>query len=198
MKKMFLFMVVSLDGYFEGPGHDLSWHRVDDEFNEFALDQLHAVDGLVFGRRTYELMAGFWPKMLSDWSEGRLHGSSQPSDADLRIAERMDALPKFVFSRTLREPTWRNTRVISDNVREEVRQLKELPGRDLAIFGSSNRSVTLAELGLIDECRLMINPVVLGAGTPLLHGLDKKLDLELTGSRTFRNGNVLLSYRPGP
>ena len=183
MRKLILFMLISLDGFYEGPGHSLDWHNVDAEFNEFANAQVDSVDMLLFGRVTYEMMAAFWPT---------------PSAAadDPVTAEAMNRLPKIVFSRTLPSADWQNTRLVKDNILEQVTKLKKQPGKDLIIFGSSDLSVTLIWHGLIDEFRIMLNPVALGEGKSLFKGLPGRLDLELINARTFKSGNVLLYYRP--
>ena len=178
-------MMISLDGYFEGPGHDISWHNVDSEFEEFAIEQTKNVGTLLFGRRTYELMRDFWPT-----EEARI--------ADPATAELMNNTPKVVFSHSLEkvEETeyWKNIRLVNDNVEEEIKKLKEQPGGDLAVYGSSNFCVSLIEKGLLDEVRLMVNPVCIGEGTSLFEGIKNKLKMKLMSERTFKNGNVLLSY----
>jgi dihydrofolate reductase len=117
-------------------------------------------------------------------------------DLNLEIALHMDAMSKFVFSRTMRSAEWRNTRAISSNVSEEVQALKELPGRDIAIFGSNDLTASLTEMGLVDEFRIMVNPILLGQGTPLMKGIRGKKDMALTGTRAFDSGNILLKYVP--
>jgi dihydrofolate reductase len=174
--------MVSLDGFFEGPDHDLTWHRVDDEFDEFALEQLDGAAALVFGRVTYELMAGYWP------------GEDAARD-DPRIAERMNGLPKSVFSRKLDRAGWTNTTLIRGDAAREMATLKHRSSGDFFLFGSADLAVTFTRGGLIDEYRLMMNPVLLGAGTPLFKG-SGRLELRLSGHRTFANGNVLLRYQP--
>lgn len=181
MRKVFLFNMITLDGFFEGPNQDISWHHVDDEFNEFAIEQLKEVDTLLFGRVTYQGMASYWPTEFAI--------SSDPI-----VAELMNNLPKMVFSRTLEKAEWNNTKLVNNNAAEEVSKLKQQPGKDIAIFGSSAFAVTLAERGLIDEYRVIVNPLLLGNGTPLLKGIKDKLDLKLLKSRTFKSGNVLLYY----
>jgi len=183
MRKVFLFNMTTLDGFFEGSNQDISWHNVDAEFNEFAIDQLKQVDTLLFGRVTYQGMASYWPTELAIGD-------------DPVVAGLMNSLPKIVFSRTLQEAEWSNTRLVNSNVAEEVSKLKQQPGKEIAIFGSSDLAVTLAENGLIDEYRIIINPVFLGKGTPLLKGITDKLNLQLLKSRTFKSGNVLLYYAP--
>lgn len=175
--------MVTLDGFFEGPSQDLSWHRVDEEFNEFAIDQLNEADTLLFGRVTYQGMASYWPTAVAKRD-------------DPIIAGRMNRLPKIVFSKTLEKAEWNNSRLVKENVVEEVLKLKQQPGKDIAIFGSSELAVTLAEQGLIDEYRIIVNPVFLGHGTPLLKGIRNKIDLKLLKTKTFESGNVLLYYAP--
>jgi dihydrofolate reductase len=183
LRKVIVFMMTTPDGYFAGPEGDIYWHNVDEEFNEFANEQLNSVDTLIFGRVTYELMASYWPTPAA-------------TTDDPIIAGQMNSLPKVVFSRTLDKAEWHNTRLIKDNVAEEVARLKEQPGKDLIIMGSSNLSASFINLGLIDEFRIMVNPVVLGDGKPLFKGIHDKLNLKLLKSRTFNSGNVLLYYQP--
>jgi len=183
MRKVIFFMLTSLDGYFEGPDRDINWHTVDDEFNEFAIQQTGEFGALLFGRVTYELMAGYWP-------------TEAAKRDDPVIAGLMNSLPKMVFSKTLEKADWNNTRLVKDNLVEEVSKLKEQPGKDIAIFGSSDLAVTCIEHGLIDEFRIMVNPVVLGDGKPLFQGIKDKLDLKLIKTKSFKSGNILLYYEP--
>ena len=108
----------------------------------------------------------------------------------------MNSSPKVVFSRSLNKAEWNNTRLVKDNMQEEVRRLKEQPGKGLTILGSGAIVSQLAQSGLIDEYGIVVNPVVLGQGTPLFKGIARRLDLKLIDARTFRNGNVLLRYEP--
>jgi len=183
MRKIIFFMLISLDGYFEGIGRDISWHNVDEEFNEFAIEQLSAVGTLLFGRVTYEMMASYWPTPAAKTN-------------DPVVAEKMNATPKLVFSKTLQKGEWQNTRLIKDNFVEETQKLKKQSGKDMIILGSSDLAVTFIEYGLIDEFRVMVNPVVLGDGKSLFNGIKGKFDLSLIKTRTFKNGNVLLYYEP--
>jgi dihydrofolate reductase len=183
MRKIFLFMMVTLDGFFEGPDGEIDWHNVDEEFNEFATNQTSEVDALLFGRKTYEMMASYWP-------------TESARRDDPIVAGQMNSLPKIVFSKTLDNVEWNNSRLVKDHIAEEITRLKSQPGKDLAIFGSSNLCVSLIQMGLIDEFRIMVNPVVLGRGNTLFGGLKDKLGLKLLKTRAFRNGNVLLYYEP--
>jgi dihydrofolate reductase len=182
MRKLFAFNMVSLDGFFEGPNHDINWHLVDDEFNQFAVEQTSTVDTILFGRVTYELMASYWP-------------TSAALANDPIVADLMNRLPKIVFSKTLQKVGWNNTRLVKNNIEEEITALKQQPGKDLAIFGSANLLSTLNRMGLIDEYRIMVNPIVLGRGTPLFQRINDPLNLILLKTRTFRSGNVLLYYQ---
>lgn len=175
--------MITLDGFFEGPNQDISWHNVDDEFNEFAIDQLKEVGTLLFGRVTYQGMASYWP---TDFAK----------QDDPVVARLMNDLPKIVFSTTLNSAEWNNSRLVKENAAEEVSKLKGQPGKDIAIFGSSDLATSLAEAGLIDEYRIIVNPVFLGHGTPLLKGIKDRLNLKLLKARTFNSGNVLLYYVP--
>ena len=183
MRKIIFFMLTSLDGYFEGTGRDISWHNVDEEFNEFAIEQLNTVDTLLFGRVTYEMMASYWPTPAAKTN-------------DPVVAEKMNTTPKLVFSKTLEKGEWQNTRLIKDNFVEEMQKLKKQSGKDMIILGSSDLAVTFIEHGLIDEFRVMVNPLVLGDGKSLFKGIKGKLDLKLIKTRAFKNGNVLLYYEP--
>jgi dihydrofolate reductase len=183
MRKVFLFNMITLDGFFEGPNQDISWHHVDDEFNEFAIEQLNEIGTLLFGRVTYQGMASYWPTEFA-------------IKDDPIVAGLMNSLPKIVFSRTLDKAEWNNSRLVKENAAEEVFKLKQQPGKDIAIFGSSDLAVTLAANDLIDEYRVIVNPVFLGSGTSLLKGIKDKLNLKLLKARTFKSGNVLLYYTP--
>lgn len=183
MRKLFLFNLISLDGFFEGPNKELDWHNVDDEFNEFAIEQLDSIDMILFGRITYELMAGFWP-------------SDEAIKGDPEVANRMNSIKKAVFSKTLPKANWNNTTLISENAPAEVAKLKNMPGKDIAIFGSFGLALTLLPDNLIDEFRIMINPVVLGEGKQMFDSITERLHLKLTGTKVFKSGNVLLYYQP--
>jgi dihydrofolate reductase len=183
MRKMIFFMLTTLDGFYEGPNKEIDWHNVDEEFNEFAINQLNSVDVLLFGRVTYELMASYWPTPAATTN-------------DPIVADKMNSLPKIVFSKTLASVEWQNTRLVKENIAEELAKLKQQPGKDLIIFGSSDLAVTFIQHGLIDEYRIMVNPVVLGNGKPLFKGIKDKLNLKLLGTKLFGSGNVLLYYQP--
>jgi len=177
--------MVSVDGYFEGENHDLSWHNVDAEFNEYAIEQTKNVGTLLFGHRTYDLMASYWP-------------SEDARKNDPIVAEQMNTTPKIVFSRTLDavEDTeyWKNIKLMKEINIEEIQKLKAGSAKDIGIYGSNNVCVQLMELGLVDEFRIMVNPVAIGTGMPLFYGLTKRIPLRFMATREFKSGNQLLIY----
>jgi dihydrofolate reductase len=187
MRKIFLFMMVSLDGYFEGPDHDLSWHHVDSEFNDFAQEQMKEADTILFGKRTYQLMESFWP-------------SKAGLEDDPEVAHLMNETPKVVVSSSLKSvketKIWKHVRLIDNNVEDQIRSLKKQKGGDIILLASSNLCISLLAWELLDEIRIMINPVVIGKGTPLFQGIMRKVNMKLIKERKFGNGNVLLTYQP--
>jgi len=183
MRKIIFQTLTSVDGYFEGPGREIDWHNVDTEFNQFARDFLNNVDILLFGRVTYQLMADYWPtdNALKD---------------DPVIAAKMNSIKKIVVSKTLQKAEWNNTVLIKENVEEKIRKLKALPGKSIAIFGSSDLAVSLMKNNLVDEFRIFINPLILGRGKTVFKGLKERYKLKLLNSKTFTSGNVILYYAP--
>jgi len=183
MRKVIFQMMISLDGFFEGPNRELDWHNVDEEFNEYAIGFLHTVDTLLFGRVTYELMAGYWPTLSATTN-------------DPIVAGKMNSLRKMVFSKTLQKVGWENTQLVKENIGEEILKLKRELGKNIAMFGSSDLALTFIKQNLIDEYRIIVNPVVLGKGKSLFSGLEKKISLRLTNTKRFDSGKVLLYYKP--
>jgi dihydrofolate reductase len=183
MRKLLSFMVVTLDGYYEGPDGEFDWPNVDDEFNDFAVSQINDIDTLLFGRTTYEGMASYWP------TPAALEG-------DPVVADLMNTIPKVVFSSTLDTADWQNSRLVKENVAEAIAELKQQPGKDLAIFGSPTLTASLIEEGLVDELRVMVHPILLGDGKSLFSALHRRVPVKLERTTVFRSGNVLLHYRP--
>ena len=189
MPKLIVFNQVTLDGYFTGENGDLGWAHTrtegDKEWSEFIGENAKSGGLLVFGRVTYEMMAGYWP-------------TPQAMQNEPVVARHINAAPKVVFSRTLDQATWGNTRIVKGDPVTEMRRLKEAPGPDLVIMGSGTLVAPLAEANLIDEYQLVLVPVALGKGRTLFAGVKRMLTLQPTQTRTFRNGNVLLCYEPSP
>jgi dihydrofolate reductase len=184
MKRLVVFNNVTLDGYFTDANGDMSWaHHNDAESNAFAAENSKGGGVLMFGRITYELMASFWPTPAAR--------ESMPD-----VAEGMNNLPKIVFSRTLDEASWNNTKLVKSDLVEEVRKLKNEPGDDIVILGSGSIVSQLSEHKLIDEYQFVLNPLVLGKGRTMFDGMKDRLPMKRTKTRTFENGNVLLCYEP--
>jgi dihydrofolate reductase len=183
MRRLTVFNLVTLDGYFAGQGGDITWHNVDEEFQELANAASNSGNTLLFGRVTYELMAGFWP-------------TPEAMKSDPIVAAGMNKAEKIVFSRTLDRVDWNNTRLVKNNMLEEVRKLKQGPGKELTVLGSGSIVSQLAQAGLVDEYEILLNPVVLGKGKTMFDGVKDRFSLKLTKSRVFGNGNILLNYEP--
>jgi dihydrofolate reductase len=183
VRKIIFMMSVSVDGFFEGPNHELDWQTVDDELHRHFNQQLGAMGAFLDGRVTYELMAGFWPTADRDPS------STGPMVEFARIWRDM---PKIVFSRTLERADW-NTTVVREVVPEEVMELKAQPGGDM-MLGGADLAAAFMRHDLIDEYRLYVHPVVIGQGKPLFQRSDTRIRLRLAEARTFGSGVVLLRY----
>ena len=187
MRKVILSNMVTLDGFLEGPNKELDWQIVDGENKEYAIDLLSNVDALLFGRVTYQLMADYWPAAATNPST---------SKSDLEIADKMNNLPKIVFSKTLQEVKWNNSRLVKENIAEEISKMKQQPGKDMVIFGSGSIVSTFMQHGLIDEYRIIVNLIVLGNGNPLIKGINGKQNLKLLNTKVFDSGIVILFYEP--
>lgn len=177
MRKLILQMMVSLDGFFEGPKRELDWHVWDEEMEKEAHETLDSVDAILLGRVAYQLFADYWP-------------TSKDS-----IAPKLNRLPKIVFSRTLQKVEWNNSGLFKGDIREEFSEAKAEPGKGFILYGGGDIASTFMKLGLIDEYRLVVNPVVLGSGRPLFNG-NARTNLELFKTRNFNCGNVMLYYQP--
>jgi dihydrofolate reductase len=185
MAQLTAYTFTTLNGFFKGPGEDISWHTHGEEEAQYSVDSLAGGSTLLFGRRTYEGMAGFWPT---------------PAAAEQfpEVAEGMNRADKIVFSRTPFTPEWEGTRCISGDIVAEVRTLKETSDRDLTILGSGSIVRLFADNGLIDTYEVMIDPVAIGDGATLFGGISGTLRFRVTGSRVFRSGTVLLTLTPEP
>src|SRR5271167_1031739 len=176
MRRVILSNLMSLDGFFEGPNGELDWFVVDEEFFEYARNLLRTVDTILFGRATYQHMAGYWPSAEE-------------------IADKMNNLFKVVFSRSLHTVEWSNSRLVSDDAVEEVAKLKQMPGKDMVILGSATLASSLLQAGLIDEYRVILNPVLIGCGIPLFRDITERLKLRLSRTQSFGSGVVVLYYQ---
>ncbi len=180
------FMHISLDGYYCDARSDMGFaHKAPDdaEWNDFVSANASGGGTLLFGRKTYDMMAAWWPSPMA--------AQAMPD-----VAAGMNAAPKVVFSRTLQSADWSNTTLVKDNLVQAVRRMKDEPGPGMTILGSGSLVTQLADAGLIDALQVVVNPVAIGAGKSLFAGLTKRLDLALTKSRVFANGAVVLWYAP--
>jgi dihydrofolate reductase len=184
MRKVVVFNNITIDGYFSDAKGDMSWahtRKSDPEWDAFGEENARGGGVLLFGRKTYELMVSYWPTPAA----------SQQAPV---IAEQMNNLPKVVFSRTLDKPSWKNTKLVRDDIAAEVRKMKNEPGSPMVIMGSGSIVSQLTEAGVIDEFQLVVNPLVLGRGKTMFDGVKEKVALKLTKTRSFSNGNVVLYY----
>ena len=181
MRKVIASPFTSLDGFMSELNSDIGWNApyFDEEMAAFVNEQLEDVGTLLFGRVTYEWFAQFWP------NEGVKN--------DPGHAGRMNALPKIVFSKTLEKAEWNNSRIVRDNIVEEIASLKQQEGKNLIIDGSPTLIHSFTNLGLIDEFLIRLHPVVLGNGVPLFK---EKVNLKLLEARPLRSGVVILRYQP--
>jgi len=180
MSRLIVFNSISTDGYFTDRNSDVSWiHSQDPEFNAFIADNAKGGGVLLFGRKA--MMASYWP-------------TPQASKDNPEVAEGMNKLPKVVFSKTLKDVPWNNTRLVKSDIASEVRKMKQERGPDLVLMGSGTIVSQLTNARLIDEYQLVLNPIVLGAGRTMFDGVEEKVQLKLKKTKPFKNGNLVLWY----
>jgi dihydrofolate reductase len=197
MRRIVMFNRVSADGYFAVPDGNLDWSVPEDEIDKGAAESLPKFDTMLFGRRTYEMFASFWPHALDDSPTAQdPHGEGRRSKELRAMAVWINETPKVVFSRTLKKVTWQGSRLVHELDPGEIEAMKKKPGKDMIIFGSGSLVSQLSQHGLIDEYQLIVTPVFLGNGKPLLTGLPKTRPLELLEAKSFKSGNVSLRYAP--
>ncbi len=180
-------MGVSLDGYMEGPDHELDWHIVDEEFQSYVMAQQRRVGAYLWGRRVYEHMAAYWSTADQD---------PAATPFVLEYASIWRNTPKIVFSRTLEHVDLRgNERLLREVTPETVASLKSEFGKDLSVGGPDLAS-SFMRPGLIDEYGLSVQPIILGRGTPFFPQLDRPMELRLLETHRFASGVVYLRYQP--
>ncbi|UJR85745.1 dihydrofolate reductase family protein [Sandaracinus amylolyticus] len=186
-RRLFVSMIVSLDGYIEGPNRELDWfHDGDPQFEQYCDEMIDSVGLAIYGRRSYELMFRYWPDAERN----------PRSPADLAFARKMNALPKIVLSRTLERADWQSTRVVHDRVGETIRELKQQPGKPIVAWAGAGLVATLGALDLVDEYRLIVHPVLLGGGTPMWKGIEQRRGLKLVRTTQLGQRLVVLCYEP--
>lgn len=187
MRKLIVSMNITLDGFMSGPDCELDWHfsAWNNEMAQVAAEQLNRADTIILGRITYCAMARYWPMQAKNMSCAR---------EDIAFADMMNTYTKIVFSKTLQQSEWHNTKLVKGSIAEEIASLKQQPGKDMIIYGSVKLVAALMQLHLIDEYQLWIHPVVLGKGKPLFRQLKDKLNMRLISTTKFRSGVVMMSY----
>ncbi len=186
MRKISVFNSVSLDGFFTDANSAMDFAhntRPDAEWDAFVSGNASGGGILLFGRITYEMMAGYWPTPLA--------AQQMPV-----VAERMNNMPKIVFSRTMEKALWHNTKLVNGDIIRETQRMKDEPGEDMTILGSGSIVSQFTSHGLIDEFQIVVVPVVLGKGRSLFEGITGQVNLQLIHSQPFMNGNVVLTYIP--
>jgi dihydrofolate reductase len=189
MRKISVFDHVSVDGFFAGPHGEIDWFKItkkDDEYEKHTHEQSRSGDTLIFGRTTYEMMKSYWPTP-----------DAIKNDPDM--AKVMNNSPKIVFSKTLKRveegPNWKNIKLLHEIKPEEIVRLKEQGAKGITILGSGTIVQQFTNLGLIDEYLLVIVPIILGSGKPLFQDVGK-MNLKVAEARAFKNGLVVVKYRP--
>jgi dihydrofolate reductase len=188
MRKIVSMIHMSLDGFAAGPNDELNWISYDQELEQYAHAMHDETDAVIWGRKTYELMAGYWLTVP---------GNPESTPPELEHARWLDNATKIVVSRTMESFNWNNTTntmVIKDNIAEQINKLKQQPGKDIWFLGSVGLMQTFMQLDLIDEYRININPTILGKGKPMVTDLNRQIPLKLLEARTLKSGVQALRY----
>jgi dihydrofolate reductase len=175
MRKVILSMMVSVDGYIEGQDPEYNWHNWDSEMAAYMMEFFKTVDTFIYGRKSYEAMIAYWPERNDEF------------------ANVMNQTKKLVFSRTLKKVIWNSTLI---NSAEEIRFLKREEGEDMVLFAGADLAETFIKMNLIDEFRLIVNPILLGSGKSLFQNIDGIYNLKLKETISFNCGNIILIYEP--
>ncbi|PJJ79791.1 dihydrofolate reductase family protein [Mucilaginibacter auburnensis] len=188
MRKLVASVNITLDGFIAGPNCELDWHfsRWTTEMADVQTSLLSNADTILLGRVTYNAMAAYWPNVSSNVSFPR---------QDLAFADLMNSRQKAVFSNTIDALVWPNSYKISGKLDREIFKLKQTPGRDIMVYGSSKLMIGLIKLGLIDHFALWVHPVVLGKGKPLFSKMNDVVNMQLVQVRKFSSGVVLTQYQ---
>lgn len=182
MVKLTAFTFISLNGFYKGPNEDISWHQHGDEEAEYSVESLKSKDILLFGRVTYEMMKSFWTSKMA-------------FETFPAVAEGMNNSDKVVFSKTLKSTDWKNTKIINENLIDNISELKQTSKRNITLLGSGAILNQLSNANLVDEYQIMIDPLFISKGEPILDNLNKNIKLELTQSKIFKSGTILLYYK---
>ncbi|MFL5500756.1 MAG: dihydrofolate reductase family protein [Gemmatimonadaceae bacterium] len=194
-RRIVAFNRVSADGYFSKPDGKLDWTVPEEELDKGAAENMSGQGTIIFGRKTYEMFAAFWPHAADDPKGPEdPHSAGRRSPETKAMARYINDAVKIVFSRTLKDVYWKNSRIIDRFDPRQVEAIKNEPGKDIMIFGSGTIASQLAQNNLIDEYQFVVGPVVLGDGRALISGVSKTLRLDLLEAKPYKNGNVMLRY----
>ena len=185
MRRVILDTIISLDGYYTSLNNEIDWFDFDKGEVEWSEEINRRVDTMLYGRTTYEEFSQFWPK-----------AKPSPDGFDPEIIAQLNGLLKIVFSRTIKDTPWKPVLVIREDPATAVARLKLEPGKDMVIVGSGTLVPALVRKGLVDEYRVRVRPIILGAGKPLFVDKEARHPLKLVEARTFSNGVVGLHYEP--
>ncbi len=185
MRKLVLFIHSSLDGFVCGHNGEMDWIHVDEEIFDYAGGRTDRSDTALYGRKTYEMMEAYWPT-AADLPNASKH--------DIQHSKWYMKVPKVILSRTLNDSKLKNTKVIRDNIKKEIGQLKNQPGEEIIIFGSPSASHALMKENLIDDYWIFVNPVLIGNGIPLFKNIQERISLQLKETHAFQSGVVCLHY----
>lgn len=191
MRKVILAMQMTLDGYSTGPNGEMDYlppfnnEEIWRDIHQEMWRELENADTILLGRVTYQIWEKYWPAAATN---------PQSTENDLRFSRFADEIQKIVFSKTLDTVEWKNSRLVKDNVAEEILNLKQQTGKNLVVAGGADLAQSIARLGLIDEYRITVHPAVLGRGKLLLKDLNVRQSLKLVGTKTYASGAVGLSY----
>ncbi len=196
-RRIVAFDRVTADGYFAASDGNLSWVVQDAEVDRLGGDAVPGSDNVVlFGRRTYDMFEGFWPRALDDDSPTAPNPHGPPSTATRAMAIWLNDATKVVFSRTRKEVSWNNSRLLDEIDPAAIEAMKQKAGSDMLIFGSGSVVSQLTERGLVDEFQFIVSPIFLGRGRSLLGGVSGSVKLDLLEARPYPSGNVMLRYAP--
>jgi len=196
-RRIVIFEWLTADGFFASTDGNLDWVVPDEAQARAAANEIGRFETVLFGRRTYEQFAGFWPRVLDDDHSDTLpdpHHPGRRSREHRIVAVALDTMTKLVFSRTLKEAGWRNSRIIRSFDPRAIEAMKQQPGKDMIVFGSGSIVSQLTEHGLIDEYHFVACPVFIGQGRPLLGGLPSPVRLDLIDAATYESGDLMLRY----
>ncbi len=186
MRKVILAMQVTLDGFVAGPKDELDWLVDEEEQWKDLFEMLRSADTFLLGRAMYPDYANYWRSVLANPAAKK---------NEMKFARIAEKTPHIVFSRTMKKADWKNTRIERRDVSEAVRKLKQQAGKNIVVWGGASFASSLIGLGLVDEYRLLVNPVILGKGKPLFRNMNERRRIKLVETKKFRSGVVMLHYK---